>query len=78
MLKAAGVGLGDEVIVPAYGNVAVAEAVVQVGGLPVFADIDPATYCLDADAVAAAVTPRTSAVVVVHRFGRPAAMAAAR
>ncbi|MDG4865285.1 DegT/DnrJ/EryC1/StrS family aminotransferase [Streptomyces sp. T-3] len=76
MLKAAGVGLGDEVIVPAYGNVEVAEAVVRAGGLPVFADIDPATYCLDADAVAAAVTERTSAVVVVHRFGRQAGMGA--
>lgn len=76
MLKAAGVGLGDEVIVPAYGNAEVAEAVVQAGGLPVFADIDSATYCLDAEAVAAAVTPRTSAVVVVHRFGRTAGMGA--
>lgn len=75
MLRAAGVGLGDEVVVPAFGNVDIAEAVVTVGALPVFADIDPVTYCLDASAVEAALTPRTSAVVVVHRFGRPADLA---
>ncbi|WP_167533638.1 DegT/DnrJ/EryC1/StrS family aminotransferase [Streptomyces marokkonensis] len=72
MLRAAGVGVGDEVVVPAFGNVEVAEAVTMTGALPVFADIDPATYCLEPAAVDAAVTPRTAAVVVVHRFGRPA------
>ncbi|MBW5425847.1 DegT/DnrJ/EryC1/StrS aminotransferase [Streptomyces sp. BG9H] len=72
MLRAAGVGTGDEVVVPAYGNAEVAEAVVLAGALPVFADIEPATYCLDPDAVAAAVTPRTAAVIVVHRFGNEA------
>lgn len=59
---------------PAFGNVEVAEAVVLAGALPVFADIDPVTYCLDSSAVEAAITPRTAAVVVVHRFGRPADM----
>ena len=72
MLTAAGVGVGDEVVVPAFGNVEVAEAVVLAGALPVFADIDPLTYCLDVTAVEAAITPRTAAVVVVHRFGRRA------
>jgi dTDP-4-amino-4,6-dideoxygalactose transaminase len=72
MLRAAGVGLGDEVVVPAFGNVEVAEAVATAGALPVFADIDPLTYCLDPSAVEAAVTSRTAAVVVVHRFGRSA------
>ncbi|WEP00190.1 DegT/DnrJ/EryC1/StrS family aminotransferase [Streptomyces sp. FXJ1.172] len=72
MLRAAGVGAGDEVVVPAFGNVEVAEAVTLAGALPVFADIDPVTYCLDAGAVEAAVTPRTAAVVAVHRFGRRA------
>lgn len=72
LLRAAGVGFGDEVVVPAFGNVEVAEAVVMAGALPVFADIDPASYCLEPAAVEAAVTPRTAAVVVVHRFGRPA------
>ncbi|WP_425247230.1 DegT/DnrJ/EryC1/StrS family aminotransferase [Streptomyces sp. NEAU-NA10] len=75
MLRAAGVGIGDEVIVPAFGNVEVAEAVALAGALPMFADVDPVTYCLDADAVDAAVTSRTAAVVVVHRFGRPADIA---
>ncbi|MGY5011610.1 DegT/DnrJ/EryC1/StrS family aminotransferase [Streptomyces sp. 900105755] len=70
MLRAAGVGVGDEVIVPAFGNVEVAEAVTLAGALPVFADIDPLTYCLDVTAVEAAVTSRSAAVVVVHRFGR--------
>ncbi|MFJ3234579.1 DegT/DnrJ/EryC1/StrS family aminotransferase [Streptomyces sp. NPDC086787] len=78
MLKAAGVGAGDEVIVPAYGNVEVAEAVSLAGALPVFADIDPLTYCLDASAVEAATTPRSTAVVVVHRFGRRADVARLR
>ncbi|MEV7289403.1 DegT/DnrJ/EryC1/StrS family aminotransferase [Streptomyces sp. NPDC093252] len=72
MLRAAGVGVGDEVIVPAFGNVEVTEAVALVGAAPVFADIDPMTYCLDTVAVEAAVSVRTAAVVVVHRFGRPA------
>ncbi|MFF8594978.1 DegT/DnrJ/EryC1/StrS family aminotransferase [Streptomyces sp. NPDC015220] len=75
LLRAAGVGVGDEVVVPAFGNVEVAEAVARIGASPVFADIDPVTYCLDAAAVEAAVTPRTAAVVAVHRFGRPADVA---
>lgn len=72
MLRAAGVGAGDEVIVPAFGNVEVAEAVTLAGALPVFADIDPLTYCLDTKAVEAATTSRSAAIVVVHRFGRKA------
>ncbi|UXY32774.1 DegT/DnrJ/EryC1/StrS family aminotransferase [Streptomyces sp. HUAS TT20] len=75
MLRAAGVGVGDEVVVPAFGNVEVAEAVTLSGALPVFADIDPVTYCLDVSAVEAAITPRSAAVVVVHRFGRLADIA---
>ncbi|MFF2516277.1 DegT/DnrJ/EryC1/StrS family aminotransferase [Streptomyces sp. NPDC058086] len=78
MLRAAGVGVGDEVIVPAFGNVEVAETATQVGASAVFADIDPVTYCLDAGAVEAAVTPRSTAIVVVHRFGRSADMARLR
>ncbi|MFD7697407.1 DegT/DnrJ/EryC1/StrS family aminotransferase [Streptomyces sp. NPDC059805] len=78
MLRAAGIGVGDEVVVPAFGNVELAEAVVLAGALPVFADIDPVTYCLDAAAVDAVVGPRTAAVVAVHRFGRPADVARLR
>ncbi|MFF8321357.1 DegT/DnrJ/EryC1/StrS family aminotransferase [Streptomyces bobili] len=72
MLRAAGVGVGDEVVVPAFGNAEVAEAVTRVGALLAFADVDPVTYCLDPDAVRAAITPRTAGLVAVHRFGRPA------
>jgi dTDP-4-amino-4,6-dideoxygalactose transaminase len=75
MLKSAGVGHGDQVIVPAFGNTEVAEAVTLAGATPVFADIDPATYCLDPAAVEAVVSSQTAAVVVVHRFGRPADIA---
>ncbi|OKI07951.1 DegT/DnrJ/EryC1/StrS aminotransferase [Streptomyces sp. CB02923] len=71
-LRSAGVREGDEVVVPAYGNSEVAEAVVELGALPVYADVDADSLCLDPAAVADAVTPRTAAVVAVHRFGRPA------
>ncbi len=72
MLRAAGIGRGDEVVVPAFGRADVAGAVVAAGALPVFADIDPHSYCLDAEAVAAVTGPRTAAIVAVHRFGRSA------
>ncbi|KUL70418.1 MULTISPECIES: DegT/DnrJ/EryC1/StrS family aminotransferase [unclassified Streptomyces] len=78
MLRAAGIGVGDEVVVPAFGNVELAEALVLGGALPVFADIDPVTYCLDAAAVDAVVGPRTAGVVAVHRFGRTADVARLR
>jgi dTDP-4-amino-4,6-dideoxygalactose transaminase len=71
-LRALGLERGDEVICPAYTFYATAEAIAQAGGVPVFADIDPASFCLDPQAVEAAVTPRTRAVVAVHLFGHPA------
>ncbi|NDZ82555.1 DegT/DnrJ/EryC1/StrS aminotransferase [Streptomyces sp. SID10853] len=70
-LKSAGVGVGDEVVVPAYGDAEAAAAVVMAGARPVFADIDPGSYCLDPDAVAAVLTSRTTAVVAVAAFGHP-------
>lgn len=72
MLRTAGVRAGDEVVVPAYGSVEVTEAVVRVGAVPVYADVDADSYCLDPAAVEAAVTARTAAIVAVHRFGCPA------
>lgn len=71
-LRALGVGAGDEVVVPPYTFAATATAVLEVSALPVFADIDPDTYCLDPDAVAAAIGPRTRAVIAVHVAGHPA------
>jgi perosamine synthetase len=73
-LMALGFGPGDEVIVPSFSFAASANAVRLVGATPVFADIDPATFCLDPDAVAAAITPRTVAIMPVHLYGHPAAM----
>jgi dTDP-4-amino-4,6-dideoxygalactose transaminase len=68
-LAAAGVRAGDEVIVPAYSFVATPLAVVQVGAVPVFADVDEATGCLDPAAADAAVTERTRAIMPVHMHG---------
>ena len=65
-LQAAGIRFGDEVIVPAYTWDGTAAAVLFAGAVPVFADIDPDTYCLDVDAVRQAITPRTRAVIPVH------------
>lgn len=70
-----GASRGDEVIVPALTFISVANAVLHAGLVPRFADIDPASYNLDAGAVEAAVTPRTRAILAVHNFGRPAPMA---
>lgn len=73
-LRACGVGLGDEVIVPPYTFIATAAAPLLVGAIPVFADVDPETHLLDPDAVRAVITPRTRAVIPVHLGGRAADM----
>jgi perosamine synthetase len=69
-----GIGAGDEVVIPSFTFVAVANAVWQVGATPVFAEIDPVTLNLDPAAVEQAITPRTRALLVVHTFGVPAQM----
>ena len=69
-LRATGVVEGDEVIVPAYSFIATATAVIAVGAIPVFADIEPSTLCIDPADVAAKVTARTKAIVPVHVAGR--------
>lgn len=68
-LEALGIGPGDEVITTPFTYIATVEAIVRTGAVPVLADVAPATLCLDPDACAAAVTPRTRAVVLVHLFG---------
>lgn len=65
-LLACGVGFGDEVIVPAYTWDGTATAVLAMGAVPVFADVDPDTYCLDVESARAAITPRTKAIIPVH------------
>ncbi len=69
-----GIGEGDEVIVPSFAFIAVANAVLQVRATPVFADIDPVTLNLTPDTVEPVLTPRTRAILVVHTFGIPADM----
>lgn len=75
-LLAAGIQAEDEVIVPAYTFVATASAVVEANAVPVFADIDLDTFNLDPEAVRAAITARTRAVIPVHFGGQPADMEA--
>ena len=73
-LKAAGVEPGQEVLVPALTFVASATAISLVGAKPVFVDVDPANYNIDPEAMDAAITPDTSAAVVVHNGGYPCDM----
>ena len=74
-LRAMGVGPGDEVVVPSFTFYASAEAIPPTGATPVFCDIDPDTYCVTAETVRAALTPRTRAVIAVHLFGNVAPVA---
>ena len=67
-----GIGAGDEVICPSLSFIATANSIRHAGAMPVFADVDPATYNLDPDAAEAAITPRTKAILVVHQIGLPA------
>jgi dTDP-3-amino-3,4,6-trideoxy-alpha-D-glucose transaminase len=71
-LRAVGVGPGDEVVLPSFTFYATAEAAVGAGATPVFCDVDPATFCVTAETVEAALTPRTRAIVAVHLFGNVA------
>lgn len=75
-MLACGVRPGDEVIVPSFTFAATANAVALTGATPVFADIDPVSFCLDPKAVGERVTDRTVAIMPVHLYGHPADMQA--
>ncbi len=77
-IRALGIGFGDEVILPPFTFIASATAIVLNNAIPVFADIDPDTFCLDAAKAEAAVTPRTKAIMAVHIAGMPCDMDAIR
>ncbi|TMK98969.1 MAG: DegT/DnrJ/EryC1/StrS family aminotransferase [Actinobacteria bacterium] len=77
-LRAAGVGPGDEVVVPSFTFYASAEAIIPTGATPVFCDVDEETANVTAETVSAALTPRTKAVVAVDLFGNPAPIAEIR
>lgn len=73
-LLAAGVGSGDEVIMPPYTFIATATSALMFGAIPVFADVEPDTLLLDPEQVEALITPKTKAIVAVHLAGAPANM----
>lgn len=76
ILKAWGIGAGDEVIVPAHSWISTSEAVGNCGAIPVFVDVNADDYTINADLVEAAITPRTRAIIPVHLCGHPADMPA--
>jgi dTDP-4-amino-4,6-dideoxygalactose transaminase len=69
ILRSLGIGPGDEVIVPAMTFVATGSAVMMTGATPVFADVDPVTYCINQEDAISKVTPKTKAVIAVHLYG---------
>jgi perosamine synthetase len=71
-IRALGIGEGDEVIVPSFAFIAVANAVRYERATPIFVDIEPETLNVDPSQIEAAVTSRTKAIIVVHTFGCPA------
>ena len=76
LLRAHGVGPGDEVITSSFTFIATIEAIVQAGATPVLVDIDPRNYCTSPERVAEAITPTTRAIMAVHLYGHPADMGA--
>jgi perosamine synthetase len=73
-LLAVGIGPGDEVLCPSLSFIATANAIKYAGAIPVFVDVDPATYNIDPSCMERAITRRTRAVLLVHQVGLPAAL----
>ena len=73
-LLAAGIGPGDEVLLPSFTFSATATSVLLTGARPIFADIDSQTYCINADTINEAITERTRAIIPVHLYGLPVDM----
>lgn len=73
-LLAAGIGQGDEVIVPSFTFAATGNSVALAGAVPIFVDIEPNYFCIDPIAIEAAIGPKTAAIMPVHLYGHPAAM----
>jgi dTDP-4-amino-4,6-dideoxygalactose transaminase len=74
LLKAYGIGIGDEVIVPAMSWISTSEVVSNIGARPIFVDIEPVYYTIDPKKIEAAINPRTKAIIPVHLYGQPADM----
>jgi perosamine synthetase len=73
-VRCAGIGPGDEVIMPTFTIVSCANAVVEVGAIPVLVDAEPRTWCMDVGQVAAKITAKTKAIMPVHIYGHPVDM----
>jgi perosamine synthetase len=73
-LYAAGVGEGDEVIMPSFTIISCAIAAIRVGAVPVFVDVDPDTWCIDVQQIEERISPRTRCLMVVHMYGHPVDM----
>lgn len=71
-LMAHGIGTGDEVLIPSFSFIATATSLLSVGAKPVFVDVERETFCMDVEAVEAAITPRTKAIMPVHLYGHAA------